>query len=81
MERNPFSECKYSLLQGEEELVNEIMDEQKKIDKKTEQQKVEEQKTKPQKTDKYPEIQDENDSFCSFSFLNAFFGWRFFPSF
>ena len=34
MERNPFSECKYSLLQGEEELVNEIMDEQKKIDKK-----------------------------------------------
>ena len=71
MEKNPFSECKYSLLEGEEQMVNEIMDEQQKIDKKSQEQK----------TDKYPEIQDENDSLCSFNFLNVFLGCRFFPSF
>ena len=71
MDRNPFSECKYTLLKNEDQMVNEIMDEQQKIDNKL----------KKEKSDKYPEIQDEDNGFCSFNFLNIFSGWRFFPSF
>ena len=56
------------------------MDEQQKIDKKTEQQKIEDQKTKPQKTDKYPEIQDENDSFVHLVF-KCIFWLEIFPIF
>ena len=71
MERNPFSECKYTLLKNEDEMVNEIMDEQQKIDNKL----------KKETSDKYPEIQDEDSDFCFFNFLNIFSGCSFFPSF
>lgn len=71
MEKNPFSECKYTLLKNEDEMVNEIMDEQQKIDNKV----------KKEKSDKYPEIQDEDNGFCSFNFLNIFSRCSFFPSF
>ena len=83
MEKDPISNCKYSLLQGEEEManemanemVNEIINEQKNINNNANKPNA----NKPN-ANKYPEVQD-NDSLCSFNFLNVFLGWRFFPSF